>query len=317
MSEWRDTAILLDNLYDREPNIARRQLKNQPQLLVLDDTRHKFFPIRRLADGIEGRRMDAQKSQAQEVQRYRHSLRSSGFREVTEEESEHKDLLSDLVSLLRELFQDSPSPSRKTFWVPNLDIREAILDAFRKYDEHGMPDGFAEARTWFVSHPTTEVPYPAKVIWGLATNRKGSEFISHQARDGLRKAGFECADLGNVVDSDLSLEQLREGSVRETIQVRRERNPVARALCIEHYRKKNGGNLVCIVCDFDFAAVYGSLGEGFMHVHHLNPISEASSSRLVSPEIDLVPVCPNCHSMIHRRGETRSIAEMRRMLARS
>ena len=105
MSEWRDTAILLDNLYDREPNIARRQLKNQPQLLVLDDTRHKFFPIRRLADGIEGRRMDAQKSQAQEVQRYRHSLRSSGFREVTEEESEHKDLLSDLVSLLRELFQ--------------------------------------------------------------------------------------------------------------------------------------------------------------------------------------------------------------------
>lgn len=317
MNEWQETAILLDDLYTRDPNAARRQLKNQAQLLVLDDTRHKFFPIRRLVDGIAGREMDTQKSQAQEVQRYRHNLRSSGFREVTEGEAEHEELLGDLVALLQDFFKDSPSPSKKTFWVPNSDIRAAVLDAFRQYDEQGMPDGFAEARTWFVSHPTTDTVYPAKVIWGLATNRKGAEFISHQARDGLRRAGFECADLNNANEFDPGTEQLREGSLRETIQVRRERNPVARALCIEHYRKRNDGRLKCIVCDFDFAAFYGSLGEGFMHVHHLNPISEASSSRIVSPEIDLVPVCPNCHSMIHRGGEIRSIAEMRRILARS
>lgn len=317
MSDWQDAAIKLDDIYSQDPRIARRQIKNQPQLLALDGTRHKFFPIRRLADGIAGRKMDAQKSQAQEVQRYRHSLRSSGFREVTEEEAEHRDLFSELVRLMQNLFQDNPSPSKKTFWVPNLDIKEAIINAFRQYDEHGMPDGFAEARTWFVSHPTTEVPYPAKVIWGLATNKKGSEFISHQARDGLRKAGFECADLSGVLEADFKPEQLREGSVRETTQVRRERNPVARALCIEHYRNKNNGNLLCTVCDFSFAVFYGPLGEGFMHVHHLDPISEASSSRIVSPEFDLVPVCPNCHSMIHRGGENRSIAEMRRIVNRS
>lgn len=317
MSDWRDSAIKLDDIYSQDPHIARRQIKNQPQLLVLDGTRHKFFPIRRLADGIAGRKMDAQKSQAQEVQRYRHSLRSSGFREVTEDEAEHSDLLSELVRLLQDLFQDNPSPLKKTFWVPNIDIREAILNAFRQYDEHGVPDGFAEARTWFVSHPATEVPYPAKVIWGLATNKKGSEFISHQARDGLRKAGFECADLSRVLEADFNPEQLREGSVRETTQVRRERNPVARALCIEHYRNKNNGNLLCTVCDFSFAVFYGPLGEGFMHVHHLDPISEARSSRIVSPEFDLVPVCPNCHSMIHRGGENRSIAEMRRIVNRS
>ena len=317
MSEWRDVAIQLDDIYSLAPGIARRQIKNQPQLLVLDGTRHKFFPIRRLADGIDGRRMDAEKSQAQEVQRYRLSLKSSGFREVTEGEPEHRELFNELVGLLHRLFQDNPSPSKKTFWVLDMGIRETILDAFRHFDEHGMPDGFAEARTWFVSHPTTQVPYPAKVIWGLATNKKGAEFISHQARDGLRKAGFECADLSGLVDADFRPEQLREGSARETTQTRRERNPVARALCIEHYRNKNGGRLICAVCDFDFAAFYGSLGEGFMHVHHLDPISEARSSRIVSPEFDLVPVCPNCHSMIHRGGKNRSIAEMRRILART
>ena len=317
MSDWQDAAIKLDDIYSKDARLARRQIKNQPQLLVLDGTRHKFFPIRRLADGIAGRKMDAQKSQAQEVKRYRASLRSSGFREVTEEEAEHRDLLSELVRVLQDLFPDNPSPSKKTFWVPNLDIREAIINAFRQYDEHGMPDGFAEARTWFVSHPTTEVPYPAKAIWGLATNKKGSEFISHQARDGLRKAGFECADLSGVLEADFVPEQLREGAVRETTELRRERNPVARALCIEHYRNKNNGNLLCTVCDFSFAVFYGPLGEGFMHVHHLDPISEARSSRIVSPEFDLVPVCPNCHSMIHRGGENRSIAEMRRIVNRS
>ena len=131
MSEWHDAATQLDDIYTHNPNIARRQIKNQPQLLVLEGTRHKFFPIRRLADGIAGGKMDVPKSQAQEVQRHRHSLKSSGFREVTEEEAIHEDLLSELVKLLQDLFQDNPSPSKKTFWIPEPDIREAILNAFR------------------------------------------------------------------------------------------------------------------------------------------------------------------------------------------
>ncbi|WP_417264491.1 hypothetical protein [Celeribacter sp.] len=162
MSEWHDTAIQLDHIYSQAPQIARRQIKNQPQLLVLDGTHYKYFPIRRLADGIHGRAMDAPKCQAQEIQRYRHSLRSSGFREITENEAEHEDLLSELVRILQDQFEDRPSPSKKTFWIPNLTIREAILNAFQKYDEYGTPEGFGEARTWYVSrdlplnfHPAT------------------------------------------------------------------------------------------------------------------------------------------------------------------
>lgn len=316
MNSWHETALRLNELYSRDPLVAKRQIKNKRQLLVLDGTRYKFFPIRRLADGISGREMDAPKCHAQEVQRYRHDLRSSGFREVIEGNPEHRDLLESLTDFLMDEFQDKPSPSAKTFWLPDGGIQEAVLKAFQIYDDHGMPDGFREARSWFVSHPTTDEPYPAKAIWGIATNKKGSEFISHQARDGLRKAGFECADLSTIPSVDLRNGQLEEGAARKSVQSRRERNPVARALCIEHYRSRYHGRLVCVVCNFDFAEVYGNLGEGFIHVHHLNPISEAKAARLVSPEIDLVPVCPNCHSMIHRGGETKSIAEMLEILAR-
>lgn len=314
MNSWYETALKLDELYSRDRRVARSQIKNQPQLLVLASTRHKFFPIRRLADGISGREMDAPKSLAQEVQRYRQELISSGFREVIEKDTEHGDLLDRLKIFMREEFRDQPSPSVKTFWVQDNGIQEAVLNAFQIFDDLGLPDGFAQARTWFVSNPLTEDPYPAKAIWGIATNKKGSEFTAHQARDGLRKAGFECADLSSTPSTAPIHDQLEEGATRKSVQSRRERNPVARALCIEHYSSMNNGRLACIVCSFDFAEVYGNIGDGFIHVHHLNPISEAKDSRVVLPTIDLVPVCPNCHSMIHRGGETRSIAEMREIL---
>ncbi|NOD36641.1 hypothetical protein GS632_19195 [Ruegeria sp. HKCCD7296] len=191
------------------------------------------------------------------------------------------------------------------------------MRAFQEYDDHGIPAGFREAQKWFVSNPKTQAPYPAKIIWGIATNAKGSDFKSFEARVGLKKAGFECADLSKSPPNHNGRRYLEEGAVRSSIRSSRERNPVARALCIEHYRKMNNGNLVCTICHFDFAVAYGPLGEGFMHVHHLNPISEAKDTRRVSPEIDLVPVCPNCHAMIHRGGETRSIVEILRILTQS
>jgi hypothetical protein len=109
------------------------------------------------------------------------------------------------------------------------------------------------------------------VIWGLATNKKGSEFISHQARDGLRRAGFDCADLGNLAIPELAPEQLKKGSVRQTIQVRREQNRMARARCNGHYSSKWDERQIFIVCDFDFPKFYAELGEEFTSVHHPTP----------------------------------------------
>lgn len=80
-----------------------------------------------------------------------------------------------------------------------------------------------------------------------------------------------------------------------------ERNPVARQRCVDHW------GTTCSVCNFDFEKKYGQLGKGFVHVHHLTPISKIGDSYEVDPINDLRPVCPNCHTMLHRETPTLTI----------
>jgi 5-methylcytosine-specific restriction protein A len=98
-----------------------------------------------------------------------------------------------------------------------------------------------------------------------------------------------------------------EGAVK-TIKVNAyERNPEARRACIASHGCK------CAVCAFDFSEKYGDLGRGYIHVHHLVPIASVGPNYEVVPETDLVPVCPNCHAMLHRKG-LRTVEELRRFL---
>ena len=59
--------------------------------------------------------------------------------------------------------------------------------------------------------------------------------------------------------------------------------------------------------------VYGERGVGFIHVHHLKPLSEISKEYEVDPIGDLRPLCPNCHAMIHRRPEM-GIEELKELI---
>lgn len=89
-----------------------------------------------------------------------------------------------------------------------------------------------------------------------------------------------------------------------------ERNPKARASCINHH------GTTCSVCSFDFASVYGPAGDGFIHVHHVLPISSIGKSYVLDPIEDLRPVCPNCHAMLHRTEPPMAIAKLRSRIAR-
>jgi 5-methylcytosine-specific restriction protein A len=59
--------------------------------------------------------------------------------------------------------------------------------------------------------------------------------------------------------------------------------------------------------------MYGEIGRGFIHVHHVVPISSIGESYKVDPAKDLVPVCPNCHAMLHRGkgGKVLTVEELR------
>jgi 5-methylcytosine-specific restriction protein A len=103
---------------------------------------------------------------------------------------------------------------------------------------------------------------------------------------------------------------LVEGAVRRTVVNAYERNPRARARCVQIH------GAACCVCGISFDAVYGNEARGFIHVHHLRPLSGAAGEYEVDPADDLRPVCPNCHAVIHLGGKARSIEEVRAMLLR-
>lgn len=71
----------------------------------------------------------------------------------------------------------------------------------------------------------------------------------------------------------------------------------------------------CQACGFDFEATYGPEGTGFVHVHHTVPVSRLERDYELDPRTDLVPLCPNCHYMAHRRSDPYTVAELRRMIS--
>ncbi|MGB8698791.1 MAG: HNH endonuclease, partial [Thermosynechococcaceae cyanobacterium] len=50
------------------------------------------------------------------------------------------------------------------------------------------------------------------------------------------------------------------------------------------------------------------------HVHHIKPISEIGESYIVDPVTDLIPVCPNCHAVIHLKSSPYTPEEVSTML---
>jgi 5-methylcytosine-specific restriction protein A len=63
-----------------------------------------------------------------------------------------------------------------------------------------------------------------------------------------------------------------------------------------------------------FEEVYGSIGAGFIHVHHRYPIYLRKERYRLDPRRDLVPVCPNCHAMLRSREPPLEIEDLRNRL---
>lgn len=111
----------------------------------------------------------------------------------------------------------------------------------------------------------------------------------------------------NEIDAEQAA-SLSEGAKKAIIVNAYERNAIARKKCIEYYGTK------CQVCGFDFAEIYGSDFDGLIEVHHVIPISSIQSEYTIDPIKDLIPLCSNCHTAIHKKIESRclSIEELRK-----
>ncbi len=98
-------------------------------------------------------------------------------------------------------------------------------------------------------------------------------------------------DLSDIVTHGLGEVEGR----RMRVEINRyERSRKNRSACIAIYGEK------CQVCFLDFGKMYGNLGRGYIEVHHRLPVSLMEQEYALSPKTDLIPVCSNCHRMMHR-----------------
>ncbi|MCY7905577.1 HNH endonuclease [Bacillus inaquosorum] len=128
---------------------------------------------------------------------------------------------------------------------------------------------------------------------------------------------ISCSLLGLILSllplEEVAIEEgavgLPEGALKRIEVNRYERSTFNRQACLTFH------GYICKVCEFDFKQKYGKLGEGFIHIHHIIPVSELGSNYKVNPETDLVPICPNCHAMIHRRNPPYTVDELKNIIS--
>lgn len=120
--------------------------------------------------------------------------------------------------------------------------------------------------------------------------------------------------LNKAIETDFSQEELEnfyisEGKKVFTYGTRYERSPKLRKKAIQIHGSS------CEVCGFNFNKVYGELGRDFIEVHHVKPLYMTNGEQEVDPKTDLVPVCPNCHRMIHRKkSEILSVEDLQKIV---
>ena len=138
--------------------------------------------------------------------------------------------------------------------------------------------------------------------------KAGSEYLENATknnywRDGVRIITKEIydkiiasakLDAQHVQNEPIVGVKKKEGEKKEVNTTIYERNPQLRTQAIDIH------GTTCMACGFNFQEKYGDIGSGYIHVHHLNPLY-IHGLQEVDPYSDLVVLCPNCHSMVHRK----------------
>lgn len=125
-----------------------------------------------------------------------------------------------------------------------------------------------------------------------------SELLTDLMSDALR----ETPDGGDSLGGAL------EGTKIQALVTRVERSARNRRACFEFHGH------VCHGCGLDPLVFYGEPARHLLHVHHVEPLATLNEPRVVDPKTDLLPLCPNCHSLAHKRTPPFSVLELQSFL---
>ena len=69
----------------------------------------------------------------------------------------------------------------------------------------------------------------------------------------------------------------------------------------------------CLACEMRMADIYGVIAEGFIHIHHVRSLATAGE---YTPDIEteLIPLCPNCHSVVHLTDPPMPLEELKQRI---
>jgi len=147
---------------------------------------------------------------------------------------------------------------------------------------------------------------PWSNVCALIVHRR--EKISEKDLRSLKEEAIGITSSFFRISKTLNKEQpsLFEGKSYDIVLSKYERSSEARSKCISHFGP------VCQICNINFYKTYGELGKGFIHVHHKIPLATIRENYQVDPITDLIPVCPNCHAMLHtKRSEVLTIEDLK------
>lgn len=165
--------------------------------------------------------------------------------------------------------------------------------------EHGQKT-YAEHRIPRVNF--NEIPFSV-ILEDMAAYKNVVERIIHITDN---DHVIDYANIQKSVDVDYFAE---EGTLYVAERVERQRSTrlreAARGLLNDY---------VCSACGFDFEKSYGPLGRGFIELHHVRQLGEMGREGQKVRTTDLVPLCSNCHRMIHRCSSTLSVEDLRRRI---
>ena len=143
-------------------------------------------------------------------------------------------------------------------------------------------------------------------------------FVEHVSGDGTEpECTFQLTEKANLLfesedalfQNEVGVQTHVEGEANTVMRTIFKRNPNARGDCLKHH------GYCCKSCGFNFERVYGVFGRKYIHVHHLVEISSIGNEYTIDPINDLVPVCANCHAMLHRKRPAFTIEELKKLMA--
>jgi predicted HNH restriction endonuclease len=208
-------------------------------------------------------------------------------------------LIKELGEILQPNIDDMASnPSRKdsrfSQKVRNLNSHDTLKEPnYAIYTKTGHNKGYYTITTKGQKYLNDNLDFLKYIL--------NNNFTFNDKKEALKKIYQQKSKI-EIFDEDIIIKEGK--SILKTSKVYN-RSSKLRNIAIEHFTKDN--KIICEACCFDFEKFYGEHGKGFIEIHHQKPIfqfeEEETIQTIETALKNLMPVCSNCHRMIHRKKE--------------